>query len=191
MAFDKMTTEQLYMKFLNCMDILRLGAWNSDVDYDGSAKSSREEPVKFRVSKVGARQLKIDYDENKVLYFLWYSDDNWTIGTKIYRKRPRCMSKKSLEPVRTVTSVFALVPTYDGSGDVRIACANPRLADSLILHIRQIIAKNGHISLEEIKDLSYMKPYYTDTHYIWDDPNDFKQEIENGVEYVRFHLNKN
>ena len=175
MAFEKMTDEELYGKFLFCIT------------------DELCAPEEFKIKKIGARALKLETTTggHKPLYFIWYNDHNWTLGTKLYRKRPKRYRQKELDPVYTVTSAFALVPTHDGSGDVRIACATSQYADDLVFYIQRIIATFGAVSLEAIKEHLGMKTYYTDTKYIWDEPSDFKQEIENGVEYVRFHLHSN
>lgn len=69
MPFEKMTAGELYDKFVNVF-------WKVTYDFLGSCK------------KIGARAIKIETKSGKPLYFIWYDDDNWTIGTKMYRKKP-------------------------------------------------------------------------------------------------------
>lgn len=71
MPFPKMTAKDLFEKLMNVY-------WKSMSNLQGSYK------------KIGARALKLEVDGGKPLYFIWYDDDNWTIGTKMYRKKPEC-----------------------------------------------------------------------------------------------------
>lgn len=83
MAFEKMTAEELYHKFEWLMS-----DWVDGVnDYQ----------------KIGARALKIQFGDGFTLYFLWYDDTNWTLGTKLYRKRPE-KQKKVLAKMKTLTN---------------------------------------------------------------------------------------
>lgn len=74
MAFEKMTAEELrYIFEANFPD------WSDGV-------------VEYQ--KIGARVLKLICKGNQVLYFMWYDDTNWTLGTKLYRKKPKKLQAK-------------------------------------------------------------------------------------------------
>lgn len=70
MAFEKMTAEELFHKFWDMYGrtwpFLQIKVYN----------------------KIGARMLRIEMTDGHVLYFLWYDENNWNLGTKPYRKRP-------------------------------------------------------------------------------------------------------
>lgn len=75
MAFKKMTAQALYDEFLalfpDCLGDYEVG--NSVVKYN----------------KIGARMLRIEMAVGPVLYFLWYDENNWNLGTKPFRNRPK------------------------------------------------------------------------------------------------------
>lgn len=77
MAFEKMTADQL-------RDMFEAGFpnWSEDV-------------VEYQ--KIGARVLKLVCKGGLVLYFMWYDETNWTLGTKLYRKRPEKQKKVQKE----------------------------------------------------------------------------------------------
>ncbi len=71
MAFEKMTERELFDKFWSLYG-LALGSV----------------PIKTR-NKIGARMLRIELETGLVLYFLYYDETNWNLGTKPYRNRPK------------------------------------------------------------------------------------------------------
>ena len=74
MAFEKMTAEKLFNIF-----------WENFRWILGQAKIKTYQ-------KIGARMLRIEIEygfASPVLYFLWYDENNWNLGTKPYRNRPK------------------------------------------------------------------------------------------------------
>lgn len=66
MAFEKMTAGALYDKFIKLFPNI----------------------IGEKYNKIGARMLRIETCGGPVLYFLWYDENNWNLGTKPYRNRP-------------------------------------------------------------------------------------------------------
>lgn len=73
MGFEKMTPYELFKIFVSIFP----GWDNLVVEYE----------------KIGARALKMTTVSGIPLYFMWYDDTNWTLGTKLYRKRPEKQKK--------------------------------------------------------------------------------------------------
>lgn len=71
MAFEKMTERELFDKFWSLYG-LALGSV----------------PIRTR-NKIGARMLRIELETGLVLYFLYYDETNWNLGTKPYRNQPK------------------------------------------------------------------------------------------------------
>lgn len=67
MAFEKMTAGALYDKFVKLFPNI----------------------IGEKCDKIGARMLRIETCGGPVLYFLWYDENNWNLGTKPYRNRPK------------------------------------------------------------------------------------------------------
>lgn len=84
MAFEKMTVQELEEKFVRIFP--------------------QYSAVKRNVSKIGARMLRIELEwleRTDVLYFLWYDEMNWNLGTKPYRKQPIKQMYKKLKNQNT------------------------------------------------------------------------------------------
>lgn len=95
MAFEKMTADQLWFHFCRIREqTLNMPAQSDPGNAHLGVKSHQ---------KIGARALKIEYFDGFTLYFLWYDDTNWTLGTKLYRKRPE-KQKKVLAKMKTLTN---------------------------------------------------------------------------------------
>lgn len=73
MAFEKMTTDELYNRFVSLFPVYKAGI--------------------IYCEKIGARAIKITLIGGRIRYFIWYNDENWTFGTKLYRKRPEKQKK--------------------------------------------------------------------------------------------------
>ena len=73
MAFEKMTAKELY-KILS-----------------GYFPNVTCAVIEYQ--KIGARALKLTCIDNVTLYFMWYDNTNWTLGTKLSRKRPEKQKK--------------------------------------------------------------------------------------------------
>ena len=76
MAFEKMTTPELFNKFI--------ALFPTYIDDGGCGHR-----VVKNYCKVGARALRLQMSDNSVLFFLWYDNSNWNLGTKMYRNRPK------------------------------------------------------------------------------------------------------
>lgn len=74
MAFEKMTAKELYDIFYRYFP-----------DWAGAV-------VEYQ--KIGARALKLRLYGDRTLYFMWYDETNWTLGTKLYRKPPKKAQKR-------------------------------------------------------------------------------------------------
>lgn len=74
MAFEKMTAVDLFDKFVDL--------------FPSALGGSKEKCIVSSYQKIGARMLRMEMDDGHVLYFLWYDENNWNLGTKPYRKRP-------------------------------------------------------------------------------------------------------
>ena len=44
--------------------------------------------------QIGPRALVINYKDKKSKVFLYYNDNNWQFGTKLWRRRPTKVEKK-------------------------------------------------------------------------------------------------
>lgn len=74
MAFEKMTAEDLFRKYTKLFP---------------DSSQINGEPVPTNYTKIGARMIRIEFSEGPVLYFLWYDENNWNLGTKPYRNQPK------------------------------------------------------------------------------------------------------
>lgn len=48
-----------------------------------------------RYEKIGSQSIRLKMKNGKTRVFLYYNDDNWTLGTKSWRKRPERTPKKT------------------------------------------------------------------------------------------------
>ncbi len=76
MAFEKMTAKVLFEKFQELFPDMIMG---NDTDW----------ATVTNYTKIGARMLRMEFNSGPVLYFLWYDENNWNLGTKPYRNRPK------------------------------------------------------------------------------------------------------
>ena len=74
MAFEKMTAQDLFDEFIRI--------------FPKALGSSEQGLIVSSYWKVGARMLRLEMNAGPALYFLWYDENNWNLGTKPYRNRP-------------------------------------------------------------------------------------------------------
>ena len=130
MAFEKMTKKELYSHLINLCEPVFGKYLNALVD---------------DYVKVGARALKVSMSDGQTLYFMWYDDNNWTLGTKLYRQRPKSRIRASEEPVKNGSTLSS------AQLDLAISMANSGMYTNAEIHDRIIgngfMVSNGKLSV--------------------------------------------
>lgn len=80
MAFEKMTADALYDEFVAI--------------FPDALEHGEQGNVVTKYDKIGARMLRIEFSDAPTLYFLWYDENNWNLGTKMYRQKPKKQQEK-------------------------------------------------------------------------------------------------
>lgn len=47
-----------------------------------------------KVKLIGSKAISMSMNSDKSLIFMWYDDNNWTLGTKVWRRKPEHTPKK-------------------------------------------------------------------------------------------------
>ncbi len=120
MAFEKMTAEALYDEFVALFpDVLEHGLEQGN--------------IVTNFYKIGARMLRIEFSDGPALYFLWYDENNWNLGTKMYRNKPKSQETRDKDKEIMVRAIMNIIQDnmYQAEKDLESSNIFTKLKDDI------------------------------------------------------------